>query len=396
MRQNTTLIAAAALLAAAPLAHADAVTDWNLRANELVVESKLGTPPAMRVMAITQAAVLLAVDASGGAPGVALDAAVAAANRATLAKLMPSVQASVDRAYVAVIAVLPEGRAKAAGIEAGERAAAAVLAARADDGAGASAAYRPHTTAGAYVPTAATAVPHWGQRKPWLMTSAAQFRPAPPPPLGSATWVRDYTEVKLLGARASAARSAEQTEIATFWEYSLPPIYHGVVQSVAGMPGRDVAQNARLFAAATQALDDALIAVFEAKYQYNFWRPVTAIRNGDVDGNPATESDASWTPLHDAPMHPEYPSGHAILAGAVGAVLQAELAGGAMPVLATSSPSAKGATRRWKSVDEFVLEVENARIYEGIHFRSAVEAGSAMGRRIGDLAVKRVLISRPD
>jgi len=246
------------------------------------------------------------------------------------------------------------------------------------------------------VPTASPAVPHWGQRKPWLMTSAAQFRPAPPPALGSATWVRDYNEVKLLGAKASTARTAEQTEIATFWEFSLPPIYHGVVQSVAAMPGRDVAQNARLFAAATQALDDGLIAVFEAKYTYNFWRPVTAIRNGDADGNPATERDAAWTPLHDAPMHPEYPSAHATLAGAVGAVLKAELAGGATPVLATSSPSAKGVTRRWKSVDEFVREVESARIYEGIHYRTSADVGSALGRQIGDLAVKRVLISRPD
>ena len=390
------IVLLAAVFAAATTARADVVTEWNLRANELVVESKLGTPPAMRVMAITQAAVLDAVNAARqSATPASVEAAVAAANRATLAKLVPAVQASLDRAYESALAPLPESPAKRLGIQIGERAAAAVLAARADDGAGSPAAYRPHTTAGAYVPTAGTAVPQWGQRKPWLMTSAAQFRPAPPPALGSAVWVRDYNEVKLLGAKASTARTAEQTDIATFWEYSLPPIYHGVVQSVAVMPGRDVAQNARLFAAATQALDDSLIAVFEAKDAYNFWRPVTAIRNGDIDGNSATERDASWTPFHDAPMHPEYPSGHAILAGAVGSVLKAELAG-ATPLLATSSPSAKGATRRWKSVDEFVQEVENARIYEGIHFRSAAEAGSAMGRQIGDLAVKRVLISRPD
>jgi hypothetical protein len=205
--------------------------------------------------------------------------------------------------------------------------------------------------------------------------------------------VRDYNEVKLLSAKASAARTPEQTEIAQFWEYSLPPIYHGVVRSVAAMPGRNVAQNARLFAAAAQAMDDALIAVFDAKYHYNFWRPVTAIRNGDIDGNPATERDAAWTAFHDSPMHPEYPSAHAFLAGAVGAVLEAELGGTRAPVLATSSPSAKNITRRWTSVTDFVREVSDARIYEGIHFRTAVEIGTAMGRQIGDLAAKKYVLS---
>ncbi len=131
--------------------------------------------------------------------------------------------------------------------------------------------------------------------------------------------------------------------------------------------------------------------MFDAKYHYNFWRPVTAVRNGDIDGNPATERDAAWTPFHDAPMHPEYPSGHAILAGAVGAVLEAELAGDAQLVLSTSSPSAKNATRRWTRVADFVQEVSDARIYEGIHFRSAVEVGTAMGRQIGSLVVQEYL-----
>ena len=147
-----------------------------------------------------------------------------------------------------------------------------MLAARADDGAATRKRYRPHTTAGVYVPTASPAVPQWRHRKPWLMTSAAQFRPAPPPALTSSAWARDYNEVKALGGRRQPAH-AEQTEIARFWEYSLPAIYHGVVQSVALPPGRDVVQNARLFAAMAQAMDDALISVFDAKYHYQFWRP---------------------------------------------------------------------------------------------------------------------------
>jgi len=384
-------VLAAALFATSALApaaaRADAVVGWNVRANEIVVESKLGTPPAMRVMALVQTAVYEAVQS---VPAASRDAAVAAANRAALSRLLPAQQALVERAYQAALAQLPEA-GRAAGIDAGERAAAAVLATRANDLAVQPAPYRPHAAAGAYVPTAAPAAPHWATRKPWLMTSPSQFRPAPPPALDSAAWTRDYNEVKRVGAKASAARTAEQTEIGQFWEYSLPPIYHGVIRSVAAQPGRDLLQNARLYAAATQALDDALIAVFDAKYHYNFWRPVTAIRNGDIDGNPATERDAGWTALHDAPMHPEYPSGHAILAGALGAVLQADLGGSRAPVLSTSSPSAKNAVRRWTSIDAFVKEVADARIYEGIHFRTAVEIGVDMGRRIGRLAADRFL-----
>jgi hypothetical protein len=380
-------LAAAIFISAASAAQADAVIDWNIRANEVVVESKLGTPPAMRVMAIVQCAVHEAVQQAE--PGASFDAAVAAANRATLVKLLPAQQATIERFYQAAIGAMPASRARATGIEAGERAAADVLARRADDGAVQPEPYRPHTTAGKYVPTAAPAAPQWATRRPWLMSSPSQFRPVPPPALESSTWARDYNEVKLLGAKNSTARTPEQTEIANFWEYSLPPIYHGVMRSFAAQPGRTPAHNARLFAAATQALDDSLIAVFDAKYHYHFWRPITAVRNGDADNNPATERDAGWTPLHDAPMHPEYPSGHAILAGALGAVLQAELAGAPSPVLSTSSPSAKNATRRWTSIDAFVREVGDARVYEGIHFRSAVDVGTAMGRQIGSLAAQK-------
>ena len=244
------------------------------------------------------------------------------------------------------------------------------------------------------MPTATPAVPQWPQRKPWLMASAAQFRPGPPPALTSEAWARDYNEVKALGGKTSTRRSAEQTEIARFWEYSLPPIYHGVVRSVADAPGREVTQNARLFAAVTQAMDDAMIAVFDAKYHYNFWRPATAIRNGDIDGNDATERDASWTPFIDAPMHPEYPSAHSILAGAVGAVLQAEIGAGPMPALTTTSPTAKGA--------DAALD-ERRRLHAGgRRTRASTKActtaspprsATAMGQRIGELAVLKFLQS---
>jgi hypothetical protein len=388
-------IALAALLACGTSAtHADVITDWNQKCAELVTEAKLGTPPAVRLMAMVQTAAHDAVEAATArvpaAGSVSVDAAVAAAHRVTLTRLLPAQQASIDAAYRAALAALADGPAKAAGIALGEKAAADVLARRGDDGAATPESYRPHASAGVYVPTAAAAIPQWSQRKPWLLASASQVRPAAPPALSSTEWVADFDEVRTLGARQSTRRSAEQTEAARFWDYSLPAIYHGVLQSVALQPGRDVRRNARLYALAAQAMDDALIAVFEAKYHYHFWRPVTAIRNADNDGNDATQREASWQSLIDAPMHPEYPSGHSILAATLGTIVKADLGTGATPVLSTSSPTAKGATRRWSSVDDFVREVSDARVWGGIHFRSATRAGEAMGRRIGELAAQRL------
>jgi PAP2 superfamily len=404
-RQIAILVLAASLLAC-PMARSDTITDWNIKAGEIVVEGRMGPPPAYRVVALVQTAVYEAVNAitkryPAGAlkvdapPGASVDAAVAAANRATLLKLVPSQQASIETAYQAALAKVADGSAKTAGIAVGEQAAAAILALRVEDGAAAPESYRPTTTAGIYVPTVITAVPQWPQRKPWLMTSPAQFRPGPPPALASALWARDYNEIKALGGKASPRRTAEQTEIALFWEASQPPIYHAVVRSVANMPGRDLTQNARLFAAVTQASDDALIAVFEAKYHYNFWRPVTAIRNGDIDGNDATERDASWTPFIETPMHPEYPCAHCILAAAVGTVLNAEIGTGSLPTLTTTSPTAKGATRSWTKIDDFMTEVASARIYDGVHYRNSTEVGTAMGKQVGGLAAAKFL-RRPD
>ncbi|HSV36986.1 MAG TPA: vanadium-dependent haloperoxidase [Ramlibacter sp.] len=391
---SATCVAAACLAALSPQVRADAVTDWNTVAGDLLVQSKMGTPPAVRVMAIVQTAVHEAVGAvqllQPGDGSVAAEAAIAAANRASLAKLVPQQAAATDAAYKAALAKLADGPAKTAGIAAGEQAAARVLAWRSDDGATAPEAYRPHTSPGEYVPTAGVAAPQWPQRKPWLMASASQFRPGPPPALASAQWARDYNEVKALGSKNSRQRTPEQTEVAKFWEYSLPPIYNAVTRSVASTPGRSVAQNARLLAAASQAMDDALIAVMDAKYHYGFWRPVTAIRNGDRDNNPATDLEAGWSPLIDNPGHPEYPSAHSILAGAVGELLKAEVGNGRMPELVTSSPSANGATRRWTSADAFMQEVANARIWEGIHYRTSTDVGLAMGKQIGALAAAKV------
>lgn len=400
-RKLALLVIAASLLAAS-LARADAVTDWNIKAGEIVVEGKLGPPAANRALTILQAAVYDATNAITkrypargvpleAPPGASVEAAIAAASRATLVKLVPSQQAAVDAAYHAALARIADGPPKADGIAVGEKAAAAILAVRADDGAAAGETYRPYTTAGVYVPTAIPVASQWPQRKPWLMTSPSQFRPGPPPALASEVWARDFNEIKALGAKNSTRRTAEQTEIARFWEATLPPIYHGVVRSVASMPGREVTQNARLFAAVTQAADDALIAIFDAKYHYNFWRPITAIRNGDIDGNDATERDPAWTPFIETPMHPEYPCAHCIIAGAVGTVLQGEIGAGPVPTLTTTSYTAQGAARHWTKIEDFMQEVANARIYDGVHYRTSTEVGTAMGKRIGELAVAKYL-----
>jgi hypothetical protein len=140
-------------------------------------------------------------------------------------------------------------------------------------------------------------------------------------------------------------------------------------------------------------MDDALIAVMDAKYHYRFWRPITAIRNGDRDGNAATERDASWMPLIDTPMHPEYPCAHCIISGSVGAVLKAEIGAGPAPALTTTSVTANGAARSWTSVDDFVQEVANARIYDGVHYRTSTEVGTAMGKKVGELAATKSLLT---
>ena len=387
------LFACAAL--AAPAAGADDITDWDKVACDAVAAAKSNTPAGVRAIAVTQTAVFEAVNRITGrypggnreaAPNASIGAAVAAASRATLTRLLPAQTDAVEAAYRKAIDAIPDGDARRAGIAIGERAAADVVARKHGDGFDAAESYRPVTQPGVYVPTTLPAIPQWPGRKTWLMASASQFRPGPPPPLDSALWARDYNEVKALGAKNGSSRTAQQTEIAKFWEATLPSIYHGIVRSVAERPGRDVTQNARLFAAVAQGMDDALIAVFDAKYHYGFWRPVTAIRNGDIDGNDATERDPSWTPFVDTPMHPEYPCAHCILSATVGTLLAADAGDGPVPEIFTTSYTLEGVTRRWTTPEAFMQEVAEGRIYDGVHFRNSTEVGTAMGRKIGELA----------
>jgi PAP2 superfamily len=374
-------------------ARADVVTDSNAKAAEIASKNP-ATPVAVRTMAIVQVSVYEATNAITSryaasrmkvvaAPGASVDAAVAAATRIALLKLMPTQQAAIEAAYQEAMRLVPDGGAKLNGIAVGEQAATAVVDSCADDRAVAPNTYRPSTTAGVYVPTASPAVPHWGKRRPWVMTSGDQFRPGPPPSLTSEVWKRDFDEIKAMGALNNSKRTPEQTAIARFWEATGPAIYWPVARSVATLPGRDVTDNARLLAMAAMAMDDALIAVFDAKYTFNFWRPVTAIRNADGDAR-----DPGWAPYIDTPMHPEYPCAHCILSASLGAVLQAEISNAAVPKLSSSSSSANGAVHTWNTVDDFIQEVAMARVYDGVHYRNSTEVGTAMGLKVGALVVK--------
>jgi len=391
---------AALLLAGAPRASADVVTDANAKAADIASKHP-ATPVSVRMMAIVQVSVFEAVNAITGrypvyrvqmtpTPGASVDAAVAAATRTALLKLIPAQQTAIDADYQALLGTVPDGPAKTNGVAVGEQAATAVLASCANDGSVAPDAYRPHAIAGVYVPTLIPAVPHWGKRTPWVMASPDQFRPAPPPSLTSATWARDYNEVKALGSKNSTQRTPEQTAIAKFWEATAPVVYWPVARSVANAPGRDVTDNARLLAVAAMAMDDALTAVFDAKYTYTFWRPITAIRNGELDGNDATVAEPGWTPFIDTPMHPEYPCAHCIVSSALGAVLVAEIGTGPVPKLSSASSTAGGAVRTWSSVDDFTQEVSMARILDGVHYRNSTEVAMAMGKKIGELAVQKL------
>ena len=228
---------------------------------------------------------------------------------------------------------------------------------------------------------------------PWVMASAAQFRPAPPPALTSEIWTRDVNEVREMGGLNSKMRSAEQTDIARFWFLTGARTFNPIVQQVAAHRQMDLLDCARLFALTSMAAEDAFIAVFDAKYAFNLWRPVTAIRNADQSGNARTPRDAGWLPLSDTPMHPEYPCAHCITSAAVAAVLQA-VVGEDVGEIAVTSPTAPGVVRHWTSLAGYRDEVSNARVWAGFHYRFSTEVGKDMGRKIGELTVATQLRPR--
>jgi hypothetical protein len=380
---------------------ADVVTDWNQSAGACVLEAKIYPFAGTRVMAIVHTAMFDAINSIEGrytpykfkvsAPtGSSPEAAGVAAAHAALVQLFPEQKSALDAAYAASLAQIPDGPGKTTGIAVGEEVAAKVLEWRASDGADAANTYRPITTPGTYVTTTFPIGTQWGSVTPWVMEHGSQFRPAPPPALSSAEWAADYNEIKEIGAKKSARRSSEQTEVARFWTITGPQSFDPIVRQLATTPGRSLSQNARLFALVEMAVADSYIAVFDAKYTFNFWRPITAIRNGDIDGNDATARDPGWEPLIDTPLHPEYPCAHCINSGAARAVLESEFGTGPNP-LTMSSTTAPGVVHKWASIAEYAEEVSLARIYGGIHYRNSTVVGKAMGKKLGELAVQNYL-----
>ena len=391
-----------ALALSATAARSDVIMDWNAKADALAAEKQLLNAANARGQAMLHIAMFEAVNAIDRryAPyklslsadrAASREAAAASAAYDVLLALHPDKKADLDATLAGSLAGITENEAKSKGIELGKQAAAGIIALRTNDGSNTPEDYRPATTAGVYVPTTTPIESTSSKIKPFAMTSASQFRAAPPPALTSETWTRDLNEIREIGSNTSARRSAEQTTIARFWFFTGPRTYNTIVRQIASNRKMDLVDCARLYALTSIAGADAFIAVFEAKYAYNFWRPVTAIRNADLTSNPATPREASWQPLGVTPMHPEYPCAHCITASAVATVLQ-HVVGNEIDEITLTSPTAAGVTRKWTRLQDYSDEVSSARIYAGFHYRFSTEAGKDMGRKIGDLAVTTLML----
>lgn len=382
---------------------ADVVTDWNSVALDAVIAAREAQPTQARSVTMVHVAMFEAINAieqrykpyvmkASPSPGASREAAAAAAAHAILMKLYPGQSASFHKALTSSLSQIADGEAKRSGVSLGERVAQEIYNTRAAEMANSPNTYRPRTAPGVYVPTTLPVATEAAMFKPWLMQEPAQFRPEAPIPLQSAQWARDYNEIKEMGGRDSTKRTSEQTAVGQFWIVTGPPAWNPVIRALAATKKLSLIENARLFALAHMAGADAYIAVFDAKYAYDFWRPITAIRNGDLDGNANTIHDPAWVPLIDTPMHPEYPCAHCITAAAVATVLKSEFGSGPIGPIAMTSPTAPGVTRTWHSIEDYVTDVNNARIWAGVHYRFSTEVGAAMGRKIGDLAVQNYMM----
>ena len=311
-------VAALVLLGASLGVRADAVTDWNQIVQDTVAS---GEPyHRLRTAAIAQIAVFEAVNSILGdyepylgtiaAPaGASPDAAAIAAAHRVLRSLHPDQAAALDASRAASLKAILDGQAKDAGIAVGEAAAAAMLAHRANDGSETQVPYEPGTRRGQWRPTppafAPAFRPQLGQVDTFALTSGAQFRLGPPPDLRSERYVRDYNEVRRVGEVNSAGRPQDRADVARFYGIAEPiDIYCPAARQVSQAQGKTLAENARIFALLTMAIFDAAVAVFDSKYHYNLWRPVTAIRVGNEDGHPRTVADPDWTPLVEKPPFP--------------------------------------------------------------------------------------------
>jgi hypothetical protein len=393
---------------------ADVVTDWNSAALAAIKVDRTPPPKAARALAILHVAIYDAVNGitqthepyfvTGKPAGVAsVEVAASAAAHRVLTALFPAGQTQFDELYTTILAGNPDGPSQRVGIAWGESVAEALLELRSGDHSDAVVPYAPTPGAGFWAPTppafAPALLPQWPGVTPFAMTSGEQFRPLPPPGLESNRWATEYNQVKEIGSATSGTRTLEQTAIARFWADGAgtvtPPGHWNVIaRDVAGQQGTTVEENARLFALLNLAEADAAIVSWDCKYRFEFWRPITAIRNGDLDPPVETEKDANWTPLLVTPPFPEYTSGHSTFSGAAATVLAAFFGGDDM-AFSTESEDLPGVVRSFASFSAAAQEAGISRIYGGIHFLSANEAGLSSGGALGAYVSENFLKDRP-
>ncbi len=372
-------------------AGAAAVRHWNAVAVTTLVTATTPIPEQPLHLAAVQRAVYDAVLATEShAHHPSLVAAVGSAAHTVLIAEFPAQAARLDQELATALVGAPEGRALATGLALGHAAAEAALQERAGDGRGGTVLPVPAQGPGVWRPTPpnlAGAVSWLGSVRPFVLSSAAQLRPAGPPALDSATWARDYNETRLLGSATSTTRTAAQTEVARFW--ADPPYVQNqrALRTYTQSSGMGARRTARLFALADTAAADALIACWDAKYHYSFWRPFSAIPLGATDNNPATPADASWVPLLPTPNHPEYPSAHSCGTTAFATVVAALAPGHRLDLTLDSTTT--GTAHRFTSVRALIYEVANARVWGGIHWRFSTDAGSRIGRAVAALVLRK-------
>ena len=391
----------ALILLSANAAWADAIPDWNLITAKTLLTAKAGSGlNQSRVYAMVHGAMFDAANAIErsyhayaaelkAGPGVSQDAAAAAAAHTVLVELYPLQKGTLNAALAASLAKVQEGPAKADGVALGKAAADKMLALRRNDKMNETAAFASKAGPGGFqLPANANPIgPHWGAVTPFMIKTIEDFRLPGPPPLTSARYAQDYNEVKAIGAKNSKERTAEQTAIATLWEPTSPLTYNAMLRAMPELKQKSIVEQARVFALLNMAGSDAFIVGWRIKYLLLFWRPETAIRNADSDSNDATTADPTWEGLRSPfPAHPEYPSGHALFTGAAEAVLRDFFGTDRMAVTVTNSEAK--ITRSFASFSEMAKSVEDARVWAGIHFRSADIDGTEMGRKIAEYALK--------
>jgi hypothetical protein len=413
LARGTLSVLAAAVIALGPATAARAsdaacspVMRWNQIALNATVLAGQGAVPQIRSLAIVHASMHDAVNAITGeyrtyiaatpAPaGASAEAAAIAAAHKSLTRLFGAQASTFETERVASLSACGLSQ-EDAGTAVGVAAADAILTLRSTDGA--AQANFPYTAPGAGSPgvwvaegPAPAVSPGWGKVTPWVLNSGSQFRPDAPPALDSGRYTRDYNETKAFGSLDSSARTTEQTQIALFWNGSPSAIWNSVARVVINSRGLSLSSEARAFALMYIAGADASIACFDAKYTYNFWRPITAIHHAAEDGNERTMPDVNWQPLITTHQHPEYPSGHSTNSSAMATALEMLFGDDPGVLITATSPGNPTFLRFWTKFSQGVDEVLDARVYIGFHFRTSDEVGAKLGRQAARFVVRHAL-----